>query len=97
MRPIAFVAGLITETLLNGWALSVLWAWFVVGLFDLPSLSLGNAIGLSMVISFMTRQYMESQVVTKDPVEKIAIALGWCVGRPLVTVAMGWIVHSVFF
>jgi hypothetical protein len=48
--------------LLNGWALTLLWSWFVVPTFpDLPVLSLGQAIGLGMIISFLTYQYIDAR------------------------------------
>lgn len=40
--------------MINGWALSKLWSWFIVTTFGLPALTIPAAIGLATVVSFMT-------------------------------------------
>jgi hypothetical protein len=50
----AVITMVITSTIVNGWALSLLWAWFVVPIFELPALSLMQAIGIAMIINFST-------------------------------------------
>lgn len=46
-------------SIINGWALAKLWAWFVAGLFGLPLLSIPQAIGLEIVIGYTTHQIDE--------------------------------------
>ena len=43
--------------LIYGWALSVLWGWFVVPVFGLPVLTLLQAYGLALVIGLTTHQF----------------------------------------
>lgn len=45
---------MIVSVLLRGWALAILWGWFVVPIFELPSLTIAEAIGISMIMSFLT-------------------------------------------
>lgn len=47
---VLFVVGL----LINGWALSTIWNWFVPPIFGLTALTTWKAIGVSMVISLFT-------------------------------------------
>jgi hypothetical protein len=39
---------------LNGWTLSILWAWFIVPTFACVGLSIPAAIGISLVVSYLT-------------------------------------------
>ena len=41
---------------LNGWVLSIIWKWFFVPTLHLPSLSIPQAIGIALVVSFLTKQ-----------------------------------------
>lgn len=58
------IIGYITVTILllaimmplNGYMISVLWDWFIIPLFKLPSLSVPQAIGLAIMVSVLTRQ-----------------------------------------
>lgn len=47
---------MVYASLLSGWALSLLWAWFIVGVFGAPALSIPQAIGLALIASFLTHQ-----------------------------------------
>jgi hypothetical protein len=44
---------------LNGYALSVRWGWFIVPIFGMPSLSIVTAAGLALVVSYLTHQLHE--------------------------------------
>jgi len=49
---------MVLASIFNGYALSVLWRWFVVPVFGLPELGIVSAIGISMVVHFLTYQDM---------------------------------------
>ena len=51
---IALPVVLVITALLNGTVLSIIWGWFVVPVFRAPSLSIAYAIGLGLVVSFLT-------------------------------------------
>ena len=38
--------------LINGWVLEVIWGWFMVPIFNLPAITIVEAMGLSLVVSF---------------------------------------------
>lgn len=81
-------------TLLNGWALQLLWGWFIVPVFALAPLSIGAAIGLSMVVSYLTYQYsLSSDAKTQAELLGATVAL---FVRPVFAVAFGWVVQAVF-
>lgn len=90
---VVVIASVVLAIVLNGWALSVLWSWFVVGLFDLPSLTIGKAIGLSCVVSFLVgnRNRGGGKQDRNAAYKNLAIV----VLSPIVTVATGWIIHVI--
>jgi hypothetical protein len=84
------------SVLFNGFALSVLWGWFISSVFGLPVLTVGQAIGVSMVVSFLTWQY-KSDEGKKEWVEVLAEGIALAVVKPLVALAFGWVVYAVAF
>ncbi len=76
------------SSILCGFVLTVLWGWFVVPTFGLPQLSLVPAIGVSMVASYLSHQYIPS----KDG-DSFTSALAYSITYPLITLLFGWIVH----
>lgn len=84
------------SVLLNGWALSLLWAWFVVPTFPvLPVLTLGQAIGLASVVSFLTYQYVDAEP-KKSEAKFLEISLN-VILRPVFAVLFGLAIRAVFF
>jgi len=81
----AVIGGL---TLLRGWALSVLWSWFMVPIFHAPPLSIAQATAVSLVVSLLCHQ----QIPQKDDETWDAITYPLLV--PLIAVAIGWIVKG---
>ncbi|MGH1470118.1 MAG: hypothetical protein ACRBCS_02935 [Cellvibrionaceae bacterium] len=45
---------LMANTILRGFVLCQLWAWFVVDTFSLPQLRVIEALGVSLIVSFLT-------------------------------------------
>ncbi len=41
----------------SGYALSILWGWFMVPVFELPEISVVPAIGIIIVVGYLTKQY----------------------------------------
>lgn len=74
--------------LVNGIALMLLWAWFMVPTLKLPELSLPAAIGIGIVISFLTQQYIPKN--EKQKIEAFVIE-GFLL--PIFSIIVGWIVH----
>lgn len=74
---------------LRGWALSILWSWFMVPL-GLPTLGIAHAIGFAMTVAFLTHQ--DSTKVddreTKEVGLQIAVQVGSCLG----SLGIGWII-----
>ena len=74
--------------ILNGVALSVLWGWFMVGSFGLPAISVPLAIGIGIIVSYLTDQ---DQEVKK---REIGEWIGYVLAKPIVALVIGWIVYQ---
>lgn len=94
LGALALVVGaLVVGIPMSGWALSVLWGWFVVPVFNVPNLSIAQAVGLSCIVSFF-KSYKTGEP-DKDK-SWVDVAVGLIVSAllaPLLAVGFGWIVH----
>jgi len=91
---VLFVVAIVASSAMNGWALSVMWGWFVIPVFGLPPLSVVAAIGISMVVRMMTWTGDGDNDSGKSSQEKIITAIAKAFISPLITLAIGYIVHS---
>lgn len=72
----------------NGLILVKLWAWFIVGTFGLQPLRIPQALGVSLVVGFLTAQTNNAKE-KHSTVESIGIAFIF----PLFALFFGWIYH----
>jgi hypothetical protein len=77
-----FVVGII----LRGWVLSILWAWFIATQFGIQEIQIVHAIGLSLIITYLTKTPSTS-VNFRDVDMYIGIII-----LPFIVLGMGWIV-----
>ncbi len=73
----------------NGWALAILWGWFLVPL-GAPKITIPLAIGVSLIYSFFTSDLKKESFEDDDWVISVVKAIGF----PLLFLAFGSIVHS---
>lgn len=74
----------VAAAILEGWVLSVVWSWFAVPIFALPTITIPQGIGIALLIGLLTKQY----VPQKDKDRGIWT---WIVLRPLVVLTAAWI------
>jgi len=91
---VALIIGTILSTAVNGWALMTLWGWFVIPVFGLPSLSIVQAIGVALVVSFLTKHTDTSVQQKRSTGEAIGFLVGSSFFLPVITVAIGYVVHQ---
>lgn len=77
--------------ILRGWVLEKLWGWFATPL-GLPDLGVAHAIGIAVLVSFLTHQYIGVKD-ERDSKTKIAAGLGAIVS-PFATLLVAYIIHS---
>jgi hypothetical protein len=80
--------------ILNGLALSVMWRWFMTPVFNLPALSIAQAIGVSIVVGFLSYQHIDTKKDEGLSEEyKVMTAIVVTFLRPLFALFIAWIVH----
>jgi len=85
-------AYVVIQPILSGWALTHLWRWFIVPQFGVSELSIAEAIGISLVVSYLTYHPVETKDDRSDN-EKYSAMIVYLL-RPLITLAVGWVVHQ---
>ncbi len=97
------VVGLIVvSSLLRGYVLSILWGWFMVPIFHLPVLSVMQAIGIALTISYLIQQtnffnqlkQEQEQDKKKKLRESMKIVTFTTIIYPLIALLIGYIVHK---
>jgi len=78
--------------LMRGWALSVLWGWFMVPLFHLPPLAIAQAIGVGLVVTTFSPPGGGDCQKSKDYKWYNPLLYGFI--GPLLGVGMGYIVKG---
>ena len=83
------------SSIFNGYALKVLWGWFVVPIFNLPQLSIPAAIGIAMVVGYLTKDTSnDCKKADKSGAQKIGEAIGIAILKPSFSLFFGWIVQK---
>ena len=78
-------------TFLEGWALSLLWNWYVTKVFDVHPITIPMAIGLTLVFAMLTYKHKPSKK-NVDPDEDFN-RITTIIVVPLMVVAFGWFFH----
>ena len=89
------VLGMIGGTILEGVVLVKLWEWFVIPIFDVRALYTAEAIGLSLVTSLLTYQFIpENKNDGRNSLDKWTAALGVVFLKPVFYLLAGWLVYQ---
>lgn len=82
---------LVCGILARGYALCVLWEWFVVPLFGLPSLTIAYALGLALILSFvLPSRYKKDDRPAKEQFVEQALVI---FVQPAFALLFGWIIQ----
>ncbi len=68
---VVMVLATVPMMLLEGYVLSKLWSWFIVPVFALPILSVGQAVGIMVVVSMLTMHITDSSKEGESLVGKV--------------------------
>lgn len=75
-----------------GYTLAILWKWFVMSTFvSAPALNIPTAIGLSMMVRFVTHEVVDCQPKDESTVAKLSRALLYPFVSCGVVLGFGWI------
>lgn len=96
MRAIGYVTvtvlAIVYAQILNGWALSLLWTWFVVPTFDCAVLTIPAAIGIASVVRYLTNRIERKK--EQQPFGEM-LAQGFIIAtiKPMLALAFGLVVR----
>ena len=94
---ISFGLIFIASSIFNGYALSVLWGWFVVPTFGVPALGIVPSIGIATVVGQLTTHQMNEHKKKDDDDrrlgKKIANFFLIALEKPAFALFFGYIVH----
>lgn len=91
---VGLLALMVLSSMWKGYVLMILWAWFVVPTFGLPALAIAPAIGLAMVVSFLTYQSDASKEPECEFSERMAKAVARALLTPAFVLGIGWVVRQ---
>lgn len=86
----ALLAG---SAILSGWVLTVLWGWFVVPTFHVQQLGVVPAIGLSLLVGYLTETHQDVEEVKRSQAERWTRLAVLAVVRPGLVLGFAWVVH----
>ena len=75
----------------RAFAVTVLWAWFIVPLFALPSLPVAGAAGITAMVALLVPNRVEKSDLKDLPLEKVVSMSIAAAGFPAVALFVGWI------
>lgn len=89
---VSLVSGVFT-TIYSGWVLTKLWAWFVIPTFAAPMLSIPIAIGLALIVNYLTYQ-MDAAKKDEEKDAAIVVLKAVLIGlfKPTFALLIGWII-----
>jgi hypothetical protein len=87
MMAIIAIGFMFVAAMLEGWALSMMWGWFIVPVFHAPSLRIPYAIGLALVVGMLTHRVRKEEDTPDLPTFIIHGLV-----MPFAFIATGWIV-----
>jgi len=77
----------VAEYFLDAYVLTVLWSWFIVTTFHLPELTIYAAMGVALVVNYLTKQ---SDLAPKEIEDKVFKEHVFGFIKPLLGLLIGW-------
>jgi hypothetical protein len=84
----------VVASVVQGYAFSVMWQWFVVESFGVPPLRIPAAIGIAFIVFMLTYHKCECKDKEKKDTTDRFIELIVVSFAPLITLGFAWIAHK---
>src|SRR5688572_16198368 len=96
---VSFVLLVVWGVIMNGWALSLIWNWFIPPLFHLTTLTMAQAMGVSTVFQLFLGHKSTSDSKSRDKSAGELILEGFIVATlgPVFVVGFAWIILQFAF
>jgi len=78
----------------GGYALTILWKWFVVPIFHTPELSIPSAIGIALVVNYLTKHTSDCKKEEKSFSTRMVEGTVEVLLKPSFAILMGWVVQK---
>lgn len=80
------------SAIIQGFTLKVLWGWFMVTTFAMQVLTIPQALGISLIASYLTHQMSDKTNTNDKSIEPIAMIFA-AILRAGICLAVGWVYH----
>ena len=91
---VATIVALVLGAIMGGFVLSKLWVWFMVPIFDLNPLRIVEAIGLTFIVGYMTKDPVETNNILEGSfLEELLKAFLQTLVAAGGFLFIGWIIH----
>ena len=84
---------IIIATILNGCVLTILWGWFFIPTFGLPPISIAQAMGIGLVINYLTYHLVRTPATEESGSDQLKFMAIQAIYRPVTVLAIGWVIH----
>lgn len=93
MMGLIMIGVILAGIVLRGWALSTLWAWFLVPI-GVTAIGINTALGISVIVGLFTTHLHQESVKTdkKSIADACATIVTKAIGSPLAALLVGWII-----
>lgn len=92
------IVTLALSTIIYGLTFQVLWGWFVVQTFRVPALSIPDALGLALTVSYLTKDYTASTNPEATAKAKANLRKAWYEGiAKAITVSLFVLLFGVVY
>lgn len=81
----------VISAIIGGYVLVKLWQWFAVPVFGFEQIKLVPAIGIGLLVSYLTHQNIPSQK-DREISDVISSAIGESIFYPAIVLFVGWVV-----
>jgi hypothetical protein len=91
-----FIVALIYGIISYGYVGMILWSWFIVPVFGLPTLTVYQAWGISTVVAFLCHQHISDKVEDSRTSEQKIVEAVMLFAKPWVILGIVYIVKSIW-
>jgi len=85
------VAILVVTLVISGWAIFLLWGWFIVPMFSVSEMSIAQAMGISLFVALFIGEKQDSDDKQRELIDVVRVIVA-AVFRLLCIVFLGWII-----
>ena len=96
-KGIVILLGIIVSSVVSGFVFAKLWLWFIVSVFNLPVLNIGQAIGIMFFIGYLKLKKQDKKEDEKSFWEKFIDETGWLLLVNIIILFFGYLLKSVIY